>query len=232
MKTISLTLLLLPLSLVGFGQSFGYEIQGSQAKPVAQEILAAAKTMTDINPGYPESWIEKEDYISAEIVATCNGKTKKVVGPNNILSVDQRELLAKADLGSDIEVEVKYNSKNIVTEKLVVNTMKFSLRVNPLVDAEFKGGYEQLKEYLKEHTVDKIPEATAKKIKQASVDFVINEEGKAVDIEVSKTTKDEKIDKLLLETIRNMPAWLPARNSNCVKVRQKFTFTVGMSMGC
>jgi len=232
MKSTLITLFLLSFTLIGFSQNFGYDVRVTYKKPVKKEMLAEAKTMRDINPGYPDSWIAASDYISAEILTTSNGKTVKSVGQNNILSREQRDLLRQVDLGSDIAVEVKYKAKNVVTEKIEINTMKFTVTLVPEIEAEYPGGYDEMKKYLKEHAIDKISEADAKKIDQAVVSFTIDEEGKSANVELSKSSEDEKIDKVLLETIRNMPRWKPAKNANCLQVKQRFEFTVGNKVGC
>ena len=102
----------------------------------------------------------------------------------------------------------------------------------PETEAQYLGGYQLLKQYLKENAIDKISETNAKQLQLATVRFTINEEGQIIDAQIFKTSEDEKIDKLLLEAINKMPKWKPAENFNGIKVKQKFEFSVGNIVGC
>jgi len=50
--------------------------------------------------------------------------------------------------------------------------------------------------------------------------------------QLSKTSGDQKTDKLLLKAINKMPKWKPAENSDGIKVKQEFEFSVGNCGGC
>jgi len=228
MKRATLTLLLFLFLKTGFSQDLNFNVSGFNARPVTKEKLNAAKTLSDINPGYPSSWIT--DYISSEISATRNGKIVKVSGTNDILNSEQRRILNSFDQGTDVLVEVKYKSKNAVTDKVVNLSVNFSVTIVPEKEAEYFGGNEKMKNYLKENAINKIPEPYAKDL-QAVVRFIVNEEGDIAGARISRTSGDDKIDDLLLEAINKMPKWKPALDSKGIKVRQEFAFSVGNG-GC
>ena len=81
MKNSVITLLLIHFVLFGFSQNIGYDVRGTYMRPIVKENLNEAKTVSDINPGYPSSWISH--YISVEVLATCNGIVMKAVSAND-----------------------------------------------------------------------------------------------------------------------------------------------------
>ncbi|HLG35767.1 MAG TPA: energy transducer TonB [Bacteroidia bacterium] len=185
--------------------------------------------MSDINPGYPSSsWMT--DYISAEISVTGNGKVMKAGSANEILSVEQKSILKMADLGTDIVIDVKYKQVNTITGNIDIRNMHFLFTVVPEIEAEYPGGYQQMKNYLKENAINKISETDYKQL-QAAVKFTVSEEGEIANAQISKTSGDKKTDKLLVEAINKMPKWRPAENSKGLKVKQEFVFSVGNG-GC
>ena len=230
MKNCIIPLLLLQFCITGFSQDLGYGVRTTYQRSVKKEKLSEAKTMRDINPGYPFSWIT--DYISTEVLVTCNGKILKSVSANDTLSTEQRSLLNMADMGTDIVVDAKHNYRNSTNSSVEVNNVHFSLTVVPDIEAEYHGGYEQMMQYLKENAIHKISETIDKALLQAIVRFTVNKEGEITNAQISKTSKDEKTDKLLLEVINKMPKWRAAQNSNGLKVKQEFEFSVGNLFGC
>ena len=230
MKNTLITLLFSLLVLTGFSQDLSYEISGTNSNTITKEKLIAAKTMRDINPGYPSSsWIT--EYISTQVMATCNGKVMKAVNANDILSEEQKNILKTADLGADIVLDVYYKQINAVTANLEMHQMNFSFAVVPETKAEYPGGYEQVKKYLKEHAISKLTARDNKKL-QATVRFTVNEQGEIANAQIAKTSGDKKTDRLLVDAINNMPKWKPAENSKGIKVKQNFVFTVGSGDGC
>ena len=220
----------LPFALLS--QNLGFELQSTYRKAVKEDQLQAAQSMHDINPGYPQNWIGEEDYISSEIKLIDDKKVSRAKGSNNILNAEQQSLLKMAEIGNNIDVEVKYYSENVVTKERVINTMNFRLSLIPEVEANYPGGQDALRAYLKQAAIDKIDEKIAKKITQAKVRFSINSQGKACDARISETTGNQEVDRLLLETVAKMPAWKPAHDVNGNKIKQEFEFSVGWNIGC
>ncbi|MDW3650301.1 MAG: energy transducer TonB [Bacteroidia bacterium] len=220
----------LPLALLS--QNLGYEVQSTYKKAVKEEQLHGARTMLDINPGYPQNWIKETDYISSELVLNDQGKVIKALGNNDILNSEQQSVLKMAEIGSNIDVAIKYYSENVVTKERVVNTMSFRLSLIPEIEASYPGGYDELKAYLKKQVIDVIGEEKGKKIDLAKVKFAINTHGKACDARISESSGSQEIDRLLLESVARMPAWKPAQDVNGKKIKQEFEFIMGMKAGC
>jgi len=240
MKNRIITSLLFLLCATGFAQDFNYlpaagtagdlyfEVRGTYTNTIKREKLNAAKTMLDINPGYATSWIT--DYISAEIIATCSGKVMRAMSTNGFLTLEQRSILNKAEMSTDITIDVKYRYKNSVTGNMDMRGMLFTVTVVPETQAEYSGGYAQMKTYLKETAINKISKADYNKL-QATVRFTVNEEGVITVAQISKTSGNKETDKLLVDAIYKMPKWIPAADAKGIKVKQEFLFNVGNG-GC
>jgi len=223
--------LLLLISYTGFSQDLSYEIHGTYERPIHKEKLTTAETLSDLVNGYPSSWIMINDYISTEITATNNGTVNKAMSVNETLSQQQKDLLATADLGTDVILEVAYRYKNAAIDQIDVRNMLVTQTVVPEIEAQYVGGYQELKEYLKKNAIDKISEADTKAMKPVLLRFTINEEGEVTNPEMHMSSDIDKIDKLLLKTIQKMPKWKPAQTSNGTLVKQDFEFSVGVP-GC
>lgn len=217
------------MSLTGFSQNLSYEVRGIYHLPIKKEKLSEAQTISDMNAGYPKTWIT--DYISAEIRTVCDGKVRKAVSTNDRLSNEQKSLLTRADLGTDIIVEVKYKYKNAVTEHIDSSSVHFSVTVVPEVEAEYAGGELAMKKYLEEKAINKIAATNPKQFRQGIVRFTVNEQGKITHAKIARSSGEPIIDQLLLKVITKMPKWIPARNAQGVNVKQEFEWIVGND-GC
>jgi hypothetical protein len=240
MKTTQYTLLLLLLSLfafpkLGFSQSnltaeLEYEVNRVYVPlSISNEKLQDAETINDLNTHCKASWVK--EYISVEISTIHKGKTKTVASKNNVLSQKQKDNMMSADVGSDISVNIKYIPDNTLKNKKAKET-HFSFIVNPENQAKYSGGQQELKQYLKDNAILKIPAERFKGWDLAVVKFTVTEKGQVIKAHIFETSKDEQTDKLLLETIKNMPNWKPAQYSNGTKVAQEFVLTVGNMENC
>ena len=210
--------------------SFSYEVNKVFTPlSISKEQLVDAITVSDLNKHYKTSWVRK--YNSVEVKASNKGILRKVVSEDDILSQEQKDIMNMADIGTDITVKVLYIPENTLTHN-DIKDFKFSFMVNPEIEAKYSGGQDQLMQYLKENAIDKIPDSSFKGYDLAAVKFTITEEGQVIDAHVFETSKDEKIDALLLETICNMPTWSPAEYANGTKVKQEFVLTVGNMASC
>ncbi len=196
---------------------------------ISKKQLNEARTLIDLNDRYQPSWVRK--YISVEIVTSHKGKQKKALSKNDILSQEQKDNMNMADAGTDISVKVHYIPENTLVQN-DAKEIHFTFTIDPKNEAAYPGGPQQLKQYLKEKAIDKIPDDQFKNYDLAAVKFTINEEGAIINAHIFETSKDEQVDKLLLETLRNMPCWKPAEYSNGIKVKQEFVLTVGNMKSC
>lgn len=196
---------------------------------ITTEKLAEAKTLTDLNSRYESSWVK--EYLSVEILTSYKGAVKKIMAKNDVLSQEQKDIMNMADVNTDISIKVRYIPDNTLRHN-DVQEINFTFSVEPEKEATYSGGEQQLKKYLKDNLMDKISVSSFRKHHLTAVKFTINEEGKIINPHVFESSSDEKMDKLLLETICNMPNWKPAEYANGTKVKQEFVFAIGDMNSC
>ncbi|MCB0707656.1 MAG: energy transducer TonB [Saprospiraceae bacterium] len=196
---------------------------------ITKAQLNEARSLMDLNADYKSSWIK--EYISVEVFANQNGIARKAVSENDILSQEQKTIMQRADVGTRVSVKVKYLPENTLRNN-DIKELTFAFTVLPESQAQYSGGQKELIQYLKENAINKIPAGSFTGYDLAAVKFTVSEEGEIMNAFVFESSKDEEIDKLLLETIRAMPCWNPAEYSNGVKVSQEFVLTVGNMENC
>ncbi len=206
-----------------------YEVRGMYSRAIEKEKLSEAKVISDIISDYPINWIT--DYISIEILGTCNGEFMTAIGPNAVLTDEQKNILSKADMASDVVINVKYTYKVPIDNIIEKNTMHVLMTVVPDKQAEYIGGYDQLINYLKEKSIYQFSETDPKKFRQVVVRFTVNEEGKTIDVKIPNASVTSKAEQLLIDVINNMPQWKPAENAQGTKVKQEFELIVGNNVG-
>ncbi len=196
---------------------------------ISKENLGKANTIIDLNKYYKPSWVR--EYISVEVLASLNGNVKKMVNKNEVLTQEQKDLMSKADIGSNISVNVRYIPENTLKQN-DPKELDFTFIIDPDNDAKYPGGQKQLQQYLKESVMDEIPADSFQGYDLTTVKFTITEDGQIEDAHVFWPTQKEKTEELLLKAIQNMPNWEPATYSNGLKVKQEFVLTVGNMENC
>ncbi|MEY3413073.1 MAG: hypothetical protein RIQ70_1763 [Bacteroidota bacterium] len=229
MKKLVFGLLLSTTFLSGIAQDLAYEVRGKYLRTVTKDVLEHSNLLSDIIAGYPVNWVK--EYVSVEVLTEKDGKTEIAKGENQVLNKEQKSILNKADLESEVHINVRYISINSVTERKENNEMVVKMTVVPDIQAEFEGGYENLKKYLKDNLIDRIIENTPPEFQKGKVVFKIDPNGKLVDAEILESSGDTNMDNFLLEVFRNMPNWKPAQNATGEKVKQRFEFSMGIG-GC
>ena len=229
MKKLVLGLLFSTTFLSGFAQDLEYEVRGKYLRTVTKDVLEHSNLLSDIIVGYPVNWVK--EYVSVDVLTEKDGKTEIAKGENQVLNKEQKSILNKADLESEVHINVRYLSINSVTERKENNEMVVKMTVVPDIQAEFEGGYENLKKYLKDNLIDRIIENTPPEFQKGKVVFKIDPNGKLVDAEILESSGDPNMDNFLLEVFRNMPNWKPAQNATGEKVKQRFEFSMGIG-GC
>lgn len=229
MKKLVFGLLLSTTFLSGIAQDLAYEVRGKYLRTVTKDVLEHSNLLSDIIAGYPVNWVK--EYVSVDVLTEKDGKTEIAKGENQVLNTEQKSILNKADLESEVHINVRYISINSVTERKESNEMVVKMTVVPDIQAEFEGGYENLKKYLKDNLIDRIIENTPPEFQKGKVVFKIDPNGKLVDAEILESSGDTNMDNFLLEVFRNMPNWKPAQNATGEKVKQRFEFSMGIG-GC
>jgi len=196
---------------------------------ITKEKLKNAESLLDINSRYEADWVR--EYVIVEISASIDGKMKKTIASNDILTTEQMDLINKADLGTDILVRVEYIPENNLSIK-DIKEMDFSFIIDPENDAQFEGGEAELTKYLKVNALDKVSLKHFKEYQLAAYKFTINEKGQIIEPSVFWSSDDAKTDELLISAICNMPTWKPAEHADGTRVSQEFVLSVGDMRSC
>lgn len=224
--TLSIALL---ISHSGYSQDLNYEVRGTYARAIKQNVLHEPKRLSDLIDGYPVNWIDS--YTSVEISTNCHGKEQKASSTNDSLSTEQQQILKTADLASKVVISVNYNYQVPVTHVVEHNTMHVEMTVVPQSEAQYAGGREKLMHYLKENS-PKVQETASRELQQLIIHFTINEQGKVSHPKIKRSFGDKKTDKQFLKLIQNMPDWKAAETPEGLHVKQEFEFIAGRGGGC
>ena len=204
-----------------------YEIKGDYNHSITNEELSEAKILADLIPYFPKSMVT--EYISVEISTISNGMKMRSITSDDKLSQEQKNLLNSVETASTINIDINYKTKVPVTNVIENGSKTVALMVVPEVEAEFKGGYDNLIEYLTENS--DVSANRFEGLDLSSVTFTVNEKGNIVNVRMSKTSGNSNIDESLVYLIENMPRWKPAENSDGISVKQDFEFRIGLD-GC
>lgn len=196
---------------------------------VSKMELTSATSLADLNRFYKPEWVR--EYISVEISSIHQGQIKKSRSKDGNLSVSQKEQMLSADAGKDIVVHVRYVPENDL-KKNESRDWKFTFTIDPEREAQYPDGDKAMLAYLKKSTVDNIPAGCLTGYQLAAIKFTVNEEGEIINPFVFESTKDEKVDKMLLAAICDMPNWTPAQYADGTRVAQDFAFSVGNMESC
>ncbi len=171
------------------------------------------------------------DYVSIELVVKCDGQYQNAIGTGHALNKQQKELLLKADLGTDMIVKLKFKYKEWISNADKDNGIKeaeYTLTVIPNEEAMMPGGYTQFSDYLNEHLVKPFPgKNNFDKIAQAAVRFSVNTKGEIIMAKLTRSSSDKKIDEAILRVISTMQPWKMAKNAQGVPVQEEFSISLG-----
>lgn len=196
---------------------------------ISKEQLAKAQTISDLNHRFKSSWIK--EYIAVEISASHDGKIMTISNKKHELSQAQKDLMNKADSGTEISINIQYIPDNTLSHN-DVKEIDFSFIPDPENAPQYLGGQTKLEQYLKENILDKIPHSIFKQHQLTAIKFTINKEGEIENPHIVESSKDEKTDEILLTTVQKMPCWKPAEHANGKKEEQEFVLTVGDMNSC
>jgi len=207
-----------------------YEVNVNHAPlSISLEQLQNAQSLSDLNRMFRPAWYR--EYLSVEISTVQDNQLVSVLGNSDTLNNQQKSFLKGLIFPAPITVSIDYIPENDLEENPPRNE-SFTFSIHPVKEAEYIGGHASLNNYLKEKAISHIPEGTFVGYDLAIVKFVINEKGQVVDVEVSQSSKDDSVDKLIYETVCNMPDWNPAQHTDGKKLRQEFALTIGNHENC
>ena len=192
--------------------------------------LKDAKLIRDIVSGHPINWIS--EYDAVEILVISNGVETKTISKNEVLTAEQKHVFNSIKMSGAIFFKINYKTKNSVFDELDSREMNISIAVVPDTPAEYIGGYEQMINYIKSHSTDKIVGKTMGKLQFTRLDFVINTNGTVGKVEVRDSSGDAEVDAVLKKTLSEMPKWKPAKNLDGKPVNQKLELILTYGDNC
>lgn len=207
-----------------------YEVHRNKTPgAISKEKLIQAITLSDLKRIYPTDWIK--EYRTIEVSAYHKGKLKKAIAQNDTITQQQMNVMRNADAGTSVAVTIRYLPDNNLKEN-EEKEFDFSFLVDPAKEATFPGGNEHLAEYITAQAKDNIPTSSFRQHHLTAVKFTIDEEGQVTDAHIYESSKDETTDGILLETVCNMPLWVPAQYANGTKTKQEFVLLAGDMNSC
>jgi hypothetical protein len=167
------------------------------------------------------------EYVSIEISSIRQGKILTYGNTTDLLTTEQKNSLSSADLGTDIRIKIRFKYKNWAIDNSSTDRStkeaQYVVTVIPETEATYPGGFKQLTAYLTENIIDKVSENALEKIQQAIVKFNVDEDGQPVNARLFKTSTDPKTDQLIIDAIKKMPKWKPAKNSEGIIVNEEIS---------
>jgi len=185
--------------------------------------------LTDIDRHFKSEWVD--EFLSVEVLVFQSGNPHILNAKDDNITDDLRQAIVNADSGSTIKVSYEYNAVNAL-DKNSVHTDGFSFTMLPDNDASFPGGEHNMNDYLADAGLNKIQEKDIDIYNIAAVKFTVTESGHIENAHIASKSKNTDIDKLLLNTICNMPQWIPASYNDGVTVAQEYVLSVGDHGSC
>ncbi len=191
--------------------------------------LAAAEDIEDLNPHYKPSWVK--EFRTVELRTRHKGVERIAIGSDDTLTAEQKQNLTSVDDDSQVIVSIQYIPDNSLPNNSE-REIKYTLPVNPDSDARYPGSEEELAQYLRSSLLDHLPDSTFRLYQMAAAKFTIDEAGQIVDPKMFWPTENSAVDSLMVQTICNMPQWIPAQYRSGLKVSQEYALNVGDMTSC
>ncbi len=197
-------------------------------RAITQQKLRNANAISDVIEGYPSSWIA--GYNSVTISVTVGNKEMEEVSMDEVLTTKQKEILDSAEVSSSVLITVQYIKQNY-NDKVENRQMNALMTVVPATEAKYVGGRDKMIAYLKDNSIDQIKDKKLDYLPQPTLSFVVNEAGVTEEVKLVKTSNNKDIDQLLIDLVKEMPQWEPAKNADDLPVKQQFILDIGQG-GC
>jgi TonB family protein len=168
--------------------------------------------------------------MSVEVSAAGNGHSQAAWSTSGRLTPEQKKLIYETALGEEVNIRVRFQYNNYGAGGAIIEG-KLPLTVVPDTEASYPGGSLNM---LKDDVVSYVNAKNSGKKSieqnfQATVKFTVDENGMITNPHITTSSTIPKIDRLLLEALRQLPKWKAAENKNGLKVKQSFKIAFG---GC
>jgi hypothetical protein len=227
MKSGLLMISILFIALQSTAQK-NFSIAPDFRKGITQNLLEDVNTLSDINSGYPSSWIN--NYQSVELIVSQDGKEKSYLSNDENLSPEQKTALVTANIWSTLSFNILYFPENEFT--LTPKQINFKYTIVPEVEASYPAGYEALDRYFVEKEFDKIATNLLTAEQQIVLRFTVDAQGNPGNVVLDGKSENIELDKKLIRAIEEMKRWKPALDSKGNPITQDFVISIGMMVGC
>jgi hypothetical protein len=174
---------------------------------------------------YPNSGYDLiTNYVSVEVSVINQNIKLSAKSKNDTLTPEQKQILVKAEYGSELIISIYYMYKPSLAIKPHQNinnlTGKITLSVVPEQEAVFPENNKGLTNYFYKSVFDKVSKKDIESTYNCVLNFSIDDEGKAVNAFLSVSSSKAYIDKIILEAVAKMLTWKAAKNEKGIRVKQ------------
>ena len=195
------------------------------SRSISAEALNKAATLKDLIEFYPANWIAA--YNTVLITVIENGEEKTFTSKNEKLTAKQMALLAKAKLGSNIQIIVNFKAKNAITGELSDEQLDIGLTVGPYKNAELTGGKKTFIKDLEYFFTTNNIAGNYMIDDLLRINFTVTKNGTVKKTSIVNSSGDSKLDYILLEMLQKNWTWHPAESENGVKIPCELQFIFG-----
>lgn len=200
-------------------------IDGAYNKSITKKVMLDANSIADFIPNYPSNWIK--NYKSVILKVEEEQKQWSSVGSSDQLTIDQKEMLEKAPIGSVLEIEVKYLTENAATHVLEERSMNYQLVIKPHTEAAFGSVESDVFTYIKKNSFSFLMDEKYDVNQALQAEFYVAKDGKAHFLEFIKETENPRINAHIVSLINEMPKWQSAKDVSGKSVKQIFKLSIG-----
>ena len=146
---------------------------------------------------------------------------------------EQLALVANANYNDHLRFSARFNSTNIATGEVKENVLiSQSMSLVPEVQANYKGGFDEVVKYLRKASKDLVKDVKRDKVGRCRIFFTVTTKGEITNVKMVESSNYPDVDKAMIEIVKDMPQkWKAARDEYGKKVEQEFVFTFGRA-GC
>lgn len=214
-----------------FFPDFIYDV-GPRFNEITKEDLAKARSFSDFITEEHAGRIV--DYKSLRVII-MEGDEKSDIwesGDSGDFTAAQLELLQSSDYSTSLTIWANYQEKEFHTGELQFSTWTPYLTVVPEKQANYSGGKDALKAFLRNNSEEARVDVDPEKLKPAKLYFTVTKNGSIENAKLDRSSGYPEVDKTLLELIgKTQGEWESAENAQGEKVDQELVVSFGLR-GC
>jgi len=212
--------------------NFSYDVGPRFYYNVTKEQIQNAKTLYDFLPRAETGQVI--EYKSVQLILLKDDKQTDITanGANAELTAKQIAFIKNLDYSNNFLVRAHITRKLLLDGEIENTTITPHLTVTPAKQTEYIPGKMAFLDYFKNNNKENTFYLDEKQLRPGKLYFTINTEGEVSNIYQDDGCGFEKIDKAMLELLKNLPGkWVPAENAAGQKVEQELVISYGL-VGC